>query len=148
MKQEFFPFVWNSDVTHQFRRYQIPTSVTLCGTNVQQRIFGIHAVLEPHVVACFTYVLKLSPRILALRTSEMRSSVLHPSNSNEQRRLFPFRLDHNERTILMTNFVISAGRESPLKDLSARISFHFLSPARITSFEWYIGFVGISNCVA
>ena len=27
MKQEFFPFVWNWDVTHQLRRYQIPTSV-------------------------------------------------------------------------------------------------------------------------
>ena len=35
MKQEFFPFVWNIDVTHQLKRYQVPTSVSLNGTNVQ-----------------------------------------------------------------------------------------------------------------
>ena len=36
MKQEFFPFVWNSDVTHQLRRYQIPINVSWNGTNFQQ----------------------------------------------------------------------------------------------------------------
>ena len=44
MKREFFPFVWNSDVTHEFRRYQIPTSVSLNGTNIQLGFFGIHAI--------------------------------------------------------------------------------------------------------
>ena len=34
-EEEFFPFVWNSDVTHQLKRYQIPTSVSLKSTNVQ-----------------------------------------------------------------------------------------------------------------
>ena len=58
MKQEFFPFVWNSDVTHQLTRCQIPTSVSLNGTNLQQDVFGIHAVLEPHLVASFTNVLQ------------------------------------------------------------------------------------------
>ena len=33
MKQEFFPFVWSSDVTHQHKRYQVPTDVSLNGTN-------------------------------------------------------------------------------------------------------------------
>ena len=51
MKQEFFSFVWNSDVTHQLKLYQIPTSVSLNGTSIQQGIFGIHAVLEPNLVA-------------------------------------------------------------------------------------------------
>ena len=35
MKQELFPIVWYSDVTHQLRRCQIPTSVSLDGTEVQ-----------------------------------------------------------------------------------------------------------------
>ena len=48
----------------------------------------------------------------------------------------------------MTNLEISAERESPLKDSQARMSFHFLSPTGITSFEWYTGFVGILDCVA
>ena len=39
MKQEFLPLVRNSDVTHQLRRYQIPTNVSLNGTNKQEGIF-------------------------------------------------------------------------------------------------------------
>ena len=51
MKQEFFPFVWDNDVTHQLRRYQIPTSVSLNSTHVQQDVSGILAILEPSFVA-------------------------------------------------------------------------------------------------
>ena len=35
MKQKFFPIVWNGDVTHQLRRYQIPTCVRLNGADIQ-----------------------------------------------------------------------------------------------------------------
>ena len=37
MKQEFIPFVWNGDVTHQLKRYQIPTGASLNGTKIQKR---------------------------------------------------------------------------------------------------------------
>ena len=66
----------------------------------------------------------------------------------EQRRQFLVLIDHKGRTNLMTNFEISAARESPLKESQARMSFHFLSPTKKTSFEWYTGFVGIMDCVA
>ena len=58
MKQEFFPFIWNSDVSHQLKRYQMSTSVSLNGTNIQQRVFEIHAALEPDLVDSFINVLK------------------------------------------------------------------------------------------
>ena len=35
MKQEFFTYMWDSEVTHQLSRYQVPTSVSLNSTNVQ-----------------------------------------------------------------------------------------------------------------
>ena len=114
MKQNFFPFVWNSDVTHQLRRHQIHTSVSLkwheytirnfwnsCNTGISSCRF-LHKCVEANQCQ----------RIFALRTSEMPSAVLDPSNSNEQRRLFLLRLDHDDPTSLMTNFEILAGRES------------------------------------
>ena len=52
MKQAFFSFVWNSDMTHQLRRYHVPTSASLnkheckirhlwnsCNTGTQFRCF-------------------------------------------------------------------------------------------------------------
>ena len=63
MKQEFFPFAWNSDVTHQHWRNEVPP-VSLNSTNVQQDISGILAILEPHLVASFVNVLKpISPPV-------------------------------------------------------------------------------------
>ena len=59
MKHELFPILWNSDVTKQLRRHQIPTIVSLNGTNIQQRFFWwIYAMLETHLVASFKNVLK------------------------------------------------------------------------------------------
>ena len=51
MKQAFFPFVWNDNVTHKLKRCQIPTSVSLNSTNAPQDIFGTLAILEPRFVA-------------------------------------------------------------------------------------------------
>ena len=48
----------------------------------------------------------------------------------------------------MTNFEISAERESPSKDLQAGITFHFLSPTRISSFAHCTGSVGNLDCCA
>ena len=48
----------------------------------------------------------------------------------------------------MTNFEISAERESPSKDLQAGISFHFLSPTRFSSFAHCTGSVGNLDCFA
>ena len=58
MKQEFFPFVWNSDMTDQLKRYQIPTSVSMNSTNVQQNASGIRAILEPSFANSFVNILK------------------------------------------------------------------------------------------
>ena len=61
MEYKFFPVVWNSDVTHQLRRYQIPTSMSLHRTNIQEEISGIRAILETHLVTSLKNVLKPIP---------------------------------------------------------------------------------------
>ena len=45
------------------------------------------------------FEVNLSPRIFALQPSEIFSALLDPSNSNEQRRQFLFRLDQNDGPI-------------------------------------------------
>ena len=58
LKEQPFPTVWNSDVTHHFKRYHIPTSGSLDCTNFHQGIFGTLAVLEPRLVTSLINVLK------------------------------------------------------------------------------------------
>ena len=58
MKQEFFPLVSNNDVTHRLKRCQIPTSVSVNGTKIQEEISGMLAILEPRLVTSFINVLK------------------------------------------------------------------------------------------
>ena len=96
MKQEFFPIVWTSDVTHQLRRYQIPT---VCPSIAQMHnnIFW-NSCKTGTSSCCFLHKCietNLSPRIFALRPKTLYA-VLDTFISNEQRRLFPFRLDHND----------------------------------------------------
>ena len=61
-------------------------------------MLGIRALLEPHLVASFIFVFEANPcpRIFALQTSEMLSSILDPSSSNELRGQFLVHLDHND----------------------------------------------------
>ena len=53
VEYELFPIVCNSDVTHQFRRYQLSTSVSSNRTKKHQGISGTLATLEPHLVTSF-----------------------------------------------------------------------------------------------
>ena len=84
MKQEFFAFVWNSDVTHKLRRCQVPKRNS-CNAGTSFCCF-----LRRSTEA------NQSKRIIALQPSEMLFAVLDSSNSNKQRRLFLFRLDHDD----------------------------------------------------
>ena len=79
MKQEFFQFVWNSDVTHQLKRHQIPTSVSVKSTNVQKDISGILAILEPILVASFLYFLNAIRVREFFQASETLFAVFNPS---------------------------------------------------------------------
>ena len=65
-EQEFSPFVWNSEVTRQLKRYQVPTSVSLKSTNVQQDMFW-NSCNTGTSSCCFLHKCieaNLSPRIL------------------------------------------------------------------------------------
>ena len=98
MKHQFFPFVWNSDVT--------PSTQALSDSH--QWVLEKHECTTRHFSnSCNTgtsfcrFVPKYteafqSPRIVALQPPEMLSAVFGPSISNEQRRLFLFRLDPND----------------------------------------------------
>ena len=79
MKQEFFPFVWKSDVTHQLRRYQVPTSV-LEWHEYLIRKFG-NSFSTGTSSCCVSHKCveaNLSPRVDALWTSETLSAALEP----------------------------------------------------------------------
>ena len=67
-------------------------------------------------------VANVFPRIFVLRISEMLFAALEAQNSSDKR-----------RQVLVQGF-------------AGRMSFHFLSPTGRT-FEWYIGSVGILDCV-
>ena len=58
MKQDFFPYKWNSNMAHQLRRYHVPTSGSLNSANVQQDVSGILATLELSFGAAFVNLLK------------------------------------------------------------------------------------------
>ena len=125
-------------MTHQLRRYHVPTSVSLKGTNVQQDVSGISAILEPGLVASSVDMLKpIGIREVASASFAKRESQFwtHRFQINEQRRLFPFRVDHLWRTNLMTYFESSASKVCPLKCWQAGVSFHSISSTRITSSE-------------
>ena len=80
MKQESFLPKWKNDVTHQLRRDQIATRVSLNDTNFQQDVSGFFAILEPSFVASFcSYAgANQSPRICDLLPSQTLFAVLGP----------------------------------------------------------------------
>ena len=51
MKQEFFPFERSSDVIHQLRRDHFPSGVPWTGSNVQQNVMGVLAILKSCFIA-------------------------------------------------------------------------------------------------
>ena len=106
MKQEFFPHVSNSDVTHRLRRHHVSLQCVLGQHECTIRyISGILAIPQLRFVASFVKNAEVnqSPRIVVtLQPSETLFAVLDPSISNEQRRN------------LMTNFETSASKICPL----------------------------------
>ena len=97
MEQEFFPFVWNSDVIHQLRHYHILTSVSLNGKNVYTKRNFWNSCNTRTSSCYFLYKCveaNLSPRIFALRHSEMLSAVW-THRFHGQRRQFLVHIDHN-----------------------------------------------------
>ena len=136
MKQDFFPIVWNSNVTHQLKL-----------SSSHQWVLEKHECTIRHSwyssnagTSCCCFLRKYteayqSPRSFALQPADMHFAVLDPLISHEQRRLFPFRFDHNGRTNLFTNVETEASTVCDLKCSREGMSFHFLSSMRITSSE-------------
>ena len=85
MKQEFFSFLWNSDVTHQLKGQSSSHKCVLEQREYTIGRLGNFCMLEQNQ----------SRRIWVLQFSETLVAVLDPSISNEQHRPFFFRFDHN-----------------------------------------------------
>ena len=96
--QELFPLVWNCDVTHQLKRYQILHQCVLEWHEYTIRIFENSRSTGG---SCCWFHDKCvegnpGPIILRFHPSGTHFAVLVTSNSNEQRRQFLFHLDHND----------------------------------------------------
>ena len=59
MIQEFLPFEWNSDMTHQLRRNHFSSSVPLNGANLKESVIGVLATLKTTFIASLPFQLKL-----------------------------------------------------------------------------------------
>ena len=78
--------------------HQIPTSVSLSGTNFRQRFFWNSYNNETSSCCFLAKCVEANPypRIFVLQTSEMLVAILDKLNSNEQRRQIHVHLDHND----------------------------------------------------
>ena len=114
------------------------------------RTFLEFLILEPSFVASFCRFAgaNQSPRIFDLQPSQTLFEFWDPSNSNEQRHLCPFRIDHNGVPILRTILILRLQKYVLSKVY--RCECHSTSILKgITSSEYLLTeFVWIFNCVA